>query len=190
MKLKQPIYSLLGYLALVSVWRFKWDWGLLGFWIGGLLGYGVEVVDRLVYIYWTRPDDQLSWYGRHLMKERKWRELGKVLKSRGEEQRFLVSRSVLFMATWIVLALYLVTSSGSMLAVGAVMGCGWRLITVVLMHSKDKEELKSVLFWQIKRKVTDRELKIVLLGFSLVFTGLTWLLRLLMWVECLFTLMA
>jgi hypothetical protein len=56
-----------------------------------------------------------------------------------------------------------------MLATGIVLGIGLRLAFETTADWQDKERLKERLFWQIKRPVSDRELKVVVGMFMVIF---------------------
>jgi len=158
------------FLALTLLrWNKGWEWSLIWLWVGAVVGAGLELVDRLIYVYLTRPQDQLSQYVKHLVSNHKYQEVLRVLVIRGGEQGHLVSKSVLFVFGWIALAVYVITSTGSLLAVGIVLGAGLRLVYEVAADWPQKEKLKGWLFWQIKRPVSDRELKMVVGIFLVVF---------------------
>lgn len=126
----------------------KWRLGIeLIYWlVGGGLGVAYESIDRTISLYLFRDTTSHR----------------------------LASRSGLFMLGWMPVAIYVVTSTGSLLAIAMVMSIGLRIITEVMAERRNFKALKARLFWQIKRPVSDWEVKIVLGVFALVFGGLTW----------------
>ena len=66
------------------------------------------------------------------------------------------------MAVWVAMAVYVITSSGSLLASGLVLGAGLRSVWQIVTQWRDKEGLKQQLFWQIKRPLSDREVNVIL----------------------------
>jgi hypothetical protein len=92
-----------------------------------------------------------------------------LLKDRKDEQRQLAVKSVLFIAVWIPLALFVATSSDSILAKGFSMGVGLHLLIDIWLDWGDKNKLKAWLFWPIKRELTDQELIVVVSGFGMMF---------------------
>ena len=80
---------------------------------------------------------------------------------------------MLFLFGWIAVAGYVVTSTGAKLAVGLVLGVGLRLILEIISDWKEEEKLKAWLFWQIKRPISRRELRVVVGIFAVMFLGLT-----------------
>jgi hypothetical protein len=129
--------------------------------IGGIMGMGLVWADRLFYVYFTRPHEQLSVHIQHLVKGRRYREALLVLKMRGHEQQHLTVRSVLFMGVWIPVALFILTSTASFLARGFVMGIGLHLLYDIYIDWGNRQRLRDWLFWPVRRDVADSELKVV-----------------------------
>ncbi len=130
-------------------------------------------VDRLVYVYVTRPHEQLSEYVQHLIREKQFRAAVKALYERRAEQVHLSTRTVFFIVAWIPIGLYVITSTGSMLAAGLVMGVGLHLLFDMAEDWGNLERLKSWLFWQIKRPITDREAQTVIGVYVVAFVVLS-----------------
>jgi hypothetical protein len=163
------------YFLMISLWRYHWGFNLPWLWLGGILGLELEWIDRWIYIYWTRPEDQLSIYFKHLIKQKQYKIAIKTVISRGNEQCHLVSKSVIFLLIWVVIAVYVATSTGSILATGLVLGSGLKLGMNIIADWRQPEKLKKWLFWQIKREVSSQELRLVVGFYGLMF-GLVTLL--------------
>jgi len=84
-----------------------------------------------------------------------------LLRLRRGEQKQLIVKSILFAAVWIPLALFVVTSTASVLAQGFVMGAGLHLLYDIGADWKEKDLLRAWLFWPIRRRVSDGELQLV-----------------------------
>src|SRR3989344_5924665 len=116
------------YLLMVMVLRWEWSWGWVGLWIGGGVGFCLTYIDRLIYVYWLHPEEDLSRLVRDLVKQRKWKLALKEAHQRRNEQAKLTTRSAIFVMAWMPLALFAVTSTGSLFAEGLVMGLGLHML--------------------------------------------------------------
>lgn len=176
--LKDPqVLILLAYLMAVAVLRWQFDWGVLFWIVGGVFGWVMVVLDRVVWVYWTRPQTQLSVQVRYLVSSRKFKEAWQTLWQRKSEQTELTFRSVLFQAAWVVLAFFTITSTPSMFGKGLVMGLGGHLLYDEWKdYLVSPQKVASWLFWQIKRSVSLEELKIYLVAMTGLFVFLTWIL--------------
>ncbi|MEK7514011.1 MAG: hypothetical protein AAB580_03925 [Patescibacteria group bacterium] len=150
---------------------------ILGGIIGGIVGWWVSWADRIAYVYILHPEAQVSQYVKFQIGQKQWRKAWEVIKTRGGEMTKLTTRSVLFQLAWVVLGFFAVTSVGSwfgkilVMAVGArILGEEWR------EYLKDRQLLKQRLFWQIKREISEAELKGYLIIMTVIFA---WLLRML-----------
>jgi uncharacterized membrane protein len=164
---------LLFYLVVTSIGHWQLGLDLIWWWLGGFLGAGVLWADRLGYVYWVRPHEQLSVQVKHLIENRRFQEAVRLLMARAEEQQQLVSLSLLFMTVWVMLAVYVVTSVGSFVATGMVMTTGLRWVIMIGERWGQPKILKQKLFWQIKRQVTDGEMRAVAALYLFVFIWLS-----------------
>jgi len=154
-----------GVMALGLLLRSNWRWqalmGMVLFLLGGVLGMVFGLADRLIFVYFSRPEDDLSVKVRGLIKQKRYQEGLNLLLERKHEQVQLAMNNVLFLGAWVVLALFLMTSSLSLLAQGLILGVGLNLVLGIKEDWSDKEYLMGKLFWPIKRKVSEDELKVV-----------------------------
>ena len=111
-----------------------------------------------------------------LIKNGSYKDALMLLFERREEQLYLVVRSIFFLAAWVPMTLFVITSTGSMLGTGLVMGIGLHLLYDSFVDFKNMERLKWWLFWSVKRKVSDNEAKAVVWIFAGVFGLLSLLL--------------
>jgi len=136
-------------------------WGSATWWllVGGLIGMGMPVVDRLVYVYVSAPNEQLSVQVKALLARGKIREGWGVLMDRRLEQVKLSMNNVLFMAMWAVLAFYVLSSSRQPMPVGLVLGIGLDLVFDLYKDWGKRDYLVQRVFWPIKRPVGWAEAK-------------------------------
>jgi hypothetical protein len=165
------------YLVVITLLRWSWNIELAVMWLAGVVGYGLVAVDRLVYVYWLHPEEQLSQQVRSLVAEKRYREMVELIYQRRKEQTKLSFRSLLFLVVWVPLAFFALTSTGSLFASGLVMGIGLHLVQGMWREQRSNPVgLNRKLFWQVKREVSGKEQELVVYGFSLVFGLLTLML--------------
>ncbi len=152
-------YALLIFVIKSGWWNMQWaslfNW--IGWVVGVVIGVLVLFVDRIVYTYsypGTQISQQFAWY----IKEKKYMSALELLDVRRLEQERLTFRSSLFMAIWVPLSFFALTSTTGLFGKGVVMGLmlhilydAWRL------QKSDPKRLHVRLFWLIKREVTDEE---------------------------------
>lgn len=148
-----------------EVWQVETLWLLTG----GLLGMVMPVVDRLVYVYYVQPQEQLSVHVKALVARRRLVEALRLLSDRRLEQVKLAMNNVLFVVGWVGLAVFMVTSSGSELARGVMLGVGLDLVYDMVTDLKQKDYLVSRLFWPVKRRLGWVEARNVMWGVGVVF---------------------
>lgn len=139
--------------------------GTVFYLVGGLVGLLMGVFDRLVYVYYSRPEESLSESVRKLMKEKKYLTGVSLMYDRGSEQLRLAMNNVIFFGVWLILALFIVSSSSSTFAKGMVMGVGLVLIVDIVKDWKHPDRLIARLFWPIGRRVAVDELKVMVAVF-------------------------
>lgn len=143
---------------------------------GGAVGWLIPWFDRIAYIYILHPEAQISQYVKFQIENKQWRRAWESLQLRGKEFDQLTTRGILFQLAWIVLAFFAVTSSAGWFGKTLVLALGGRLVYEQWRdYLSDRAGLKQKLLWQVRVDWGERELKLYLVGFTLVFA---WLLRL------------
>jgi len=151
------------------VWLPIFSWLL-----GGFIGFWFLYLDRLIDIYFTHPETQLSHYIRHYLSQGRYQWAWKTLQQRRKEQQRLTFHSALFQVVWVILALFTLSSTSSLLGKGLVMGLGLHLLLNQWQdYLIDPQYLRGWLFWQIKREISLKEQKIYLLLMLFLFLVLT-----------------
>jgi hypothetical protein len=157
------------YFSGISVFVWPNYRAILLWFVGGLLSFLFGYVDRMLYVYVTRPEESLSLAVQHLIKARHYQAALRLLRHRGYEQRRLMGKSVVFMAAFIPFGFYVLTSTGSLLAIGLLLGIGLHLLIDIGRLRTNREALVQQLFWPIKRTISEIELKSVVGIYILVF---------------------
>jgi hypothetical protein len=164
-------------LVLLGWWRFD-GWERVWWSLGVLLSVGVLLLDQLLYAYWLRPHEQLSEYVRHLVRDGRYLDSVKVLWARRGEQERLITQSVLFLAAWPFLTLYVMTSTASGLVLGMLFGLGMVISLRMIRMRHDTVGFARTWLWQIKRDKSSKEVWVIFMGWLSVVLVLTslWLL--------------
>lgn len=82
--------------------------------------------------------------------------------------KHLITRSVLFALTLMVLLIFVITSSGSVLGVGMVLGVALKLSLEQQQLRQNPEAFHQTFLFQLKRRMTDLEIKRMLVIFNAV----------------------
>jgi len=134
--------ELLGYVQLV-----------LGVFTGSL----VLFLDRVVYVF-SYPEEQLSQHFKYLWKGKKRGEALSLIYTRRSEQQRLTFRSALFMAMWVPVAFFALTSTAGLFGKGVVMGLMFHILyDAWRLQNMDPTRLNTRLFWQVRRGVSREE---------------------------------
>ena len=139
------------------------------------MGLYIGVLDRLVYAYVSQPTDQFSMQLKNLVSQHRYLELVRVSHEDKSTFRKLSTNSVLFLGVWVVLALFVLTSSISFFGQGLIMGIGLVLARDVLVDLSRLDILQQRLFWPIARDLSEHETKIVAYMFLGAFVLLSFL---------------
>lgn len=121
-------------LSLVRVLTGGWSIGidLLWWWLGGIIGYGLALSEDYIYVY-----------------------------KEGKRGSLRVIKSILFLLVWVFLGFWTVTSVPSMFGRGIVFGIGAFLSLEFFYDFFHRKENLHLWFYQIKRKLDEKEIRIV-----------------------------
>jgi hypothetical protein len=171
------------YLAAVTILRWELPnsisafFNLVGLWMGGIIGMALLDLDRLIHIYFERPQEQLSQQIKQHIRQRQWEDAIETLLLRRNEQYHLAFRNAIFAIAFLPVMFFAFTSTAGLFGKGLAAGVmlhflydAWR------DYRKDPEYLKSWLFWMVARTIPMREMKIFLWGLTGVFGLLNWYL--------------
>lgn len=133
--------------------------------IGGTIGWWLlPIFDKIAYIYILHPEAQISQYLKYEIGKRQLKTAWQTMKLRKTEFDKLTTRGILFQAVWLVLVIFVLTSTASLLGKALVIGLGLRILfEEVKEYLKDKNLLKQHLFWQVKREISEKELRAYLI---------------------------
>jgi len=164
----------LAWLGIVSLWRWRWNLELVWLWLGGLVGTMILDLDQIFYALLIYPEEK----AKEPWRQRKIRPLLEYLAETYSQRVRLTFHNALFQVGFLVFSFWVLTSTGGLFGKGFVMVANLHLLKdeFHLLLENKKEELRSRLFWPVKRGVSFEEQKIFVVLMGLVFLGLNLLL--------------
>lgn len=153
------------YFLLLALLRFGYNFN--GDWIslilGGLAGTAVLEADHFLYTLYTKPDEAISAEAREFLDNKRYGYFFNSVMAHREERIELSLHSALFAGVIILLTIFTITSTGSFLGAGLVLGLYLRyLLDAYEVYRKDPARLNRILFWQLKGIISEQQLKIFL----------------------------
>lgn len=163
------------YFLVVSLFNFRIGLNLVLLWLGAFLGTFLLDLDHLVLC--LDPENKTWWAEkfRHLWRGKRYKEAVFYLVETHLEHRTLTFHSVLFQPILLVLAFFVLTSTGSLFGLGLVMSMNLHLLKDEWQCFFEEGRI-DWLFWQIKREIDKKGQKIYLLTVTCFFGLLTLLL--------------
>ena len=107
--------------VLISLYK---DWlrvQFLPFWFGGILGTLLPDIDHFIYVYVVKPTEATSQKVAGLVSERKVLQSWDVLAKTRAERKELIFHTAHFQLVFLVFAIFIITSSPSLLGMGLVL---------------------------------------------------------------------
>jgi len=167
------------YFFTVSVFRLKLDINLVLIWLGGLLGAYFLDIDHLIYWFVTHPEREDSKQAKILFEENNWGGLYRLLTVSHSSHTRLVFHTVLSQIVLLILAFYILSSGGSLFASAFIMSINLHLLKDEWWQYLQgaRASLADWLFWQVRGIATEKYLAFYLAAVTIIFGGLTALLR-------------
>lgn len=137
------------YFFLVSLFNFNLGWSLLLFWLGALLGTFLLDVDHL--LLGLNPETQAEWARefRELWRQKKYWAAVLVTAETHFEHRRLVFHSALVQPILLILAFFVLSSTGSLFGAGLIMSLNLHLLKDLWACYLTDKRL-DWFFWQFK----------------------------------------
>lgn len=157
--------SLIVLAGLVTLIRFGIDWQVvwwliqlsLGILIAGFLPH----IDRLLFAFWTRPEDPFSQQVKALWSQKRYRDIFSVLVADLTQFHRLVTNSLFFLIAWVVIGVMIITASVDAFALGYIFGMGLMILTWMNNLRPNWDGLAEQLYWPIARKPDLVEIKLI-----------------------------
>jgi hypothetical protein len=114
------------------------------FWLGGILGIILPDIDHLIYVYFVKPQDLTSQRVGYLVNKKEIGRSVELLYETRNERKDLIFHSVFFQVIFLILAFWMMSSSGSFFGRGLVLSFALHLSVDQII---DLTELKSFDNW-------------------------------------------
>lgn len=170
------------YFFLVSVLRWELNWGLLTLWLGALFGAFFLDIDHLLYWFITHPEEESSREASGVIGgirgtgniRGKIVLIYQLLQRAHESHTRLIFHSAIGQVILFILAIYIITSGGSIFGSALIMAVNLHLLKDEWTDFVEKKDhLSDWLFWQIREPKLKEYLREYLIAASLVFLILT-----------------
>lgn len=135
---------LISFLVLVTVFKGWLSFSYWPFWLGGIIGMFFPYVDHFLYVFLLRPYELTSQRVNFLLKEKRYKEVLKLLIDTKFERVDLIIHSVYFQIIFTILTFWVLTSSGSLFGRGIVLSFYLHLL---VDQYKDYQNQGSVDRW-------------------------------------------
>ncbi len=144
------------------------------FLIGVWLGFAFILLDRFLHALYVEPDLEFSKKVQSALKHKQYKNLLTLMSKESlVEQTHLISRSTIFIISYMAISIYVITSTTNALGKGLVLGIGLHYCLDLLIYKDNVNEFVDQFLWQVKRKFNQAELKWLVGGFVFYFVMLT-----------------
>lgn len=108
------------FIILVTLFRKYFSLSYWPFWVGGIVGTIIPDIDHLIYVLFLNPQELTSQRVNFLAGRKEYGRVISLLYETRNERKNLVFHSFLFHIIFLVFALLIITSSGSLFVKGIV----------------------------------------------------------------------
>jgi hypothetical protein len=119
---------LVGYFALIIVFKKWFDLTYIQFLLGGVLGFLLPDIDNFIYVYFVNPGDSYSQEVRQSIGQKNYKKVFENLSNTRGKDVYLIFHTSLFQIIFLALTFLVVTSSGSILGRGIVLAFALHLL--------------------------------------------------------------
>lgn len=148
-EIRRNLVPVLVFLVLVSLVHWQLKFSLFFFWLGVFLGYCLFFADQLVYCYFQAPHELGSQRVKRFFSQKQYQEGFFGLFRNQEERGKLIFHSVFFQVILLVVSLFVLTSSASLLGKGLVLGLLFHSLFDQLESFRERGQINNW-FWQFK----------------------------------------
>ena len=143
------------------------------FTLGVYIGFGLLFLDRVLHVFFVAPETEFNRVVQSHWHERRYWQVFRTLLYSGEAQEQLVTRSMFFLIAYVATALFVITSTGSTLGIGIILGVGLHYCFDFVRYRKNLELLHRHFLWQLKRQLADQEVTSLFMVVCISFLLLT-----------------
>lgn len=132
------------------------------FWLGLIVGSFTLYFELFVSAYLVSPQASVTQKAKEILKQRKFKEVFEFALTHQQKQQQPILHSATFQIALAILAFYVITSTTSLFNSGLVLGMALHLIIDEIADRGNFQRLSQMLFWNIHRPFSEKELRIYL----------------------------
>jgi len=141
--------------------------------LGVFIGFQILFFDRVLHAFYLYPETEFNQLVRSLWANKDYVGVVKALVQAETLQEKLLTRSTLFLIVYLLMTVFVLTSTGSVIGIGLMLGMGLHYTYDFWRYSRFTEKFTKQYLWQIKRSFTDREIRGFVVGWTVFFVLLT-----------------
>ncbi|MFZ5932717.1 MAG: hypothetical protein ACOYT7_01410 [Patescibacteria group bacterium] len=135
------LFSLLVFVSILRGYLSFSSWAL---WLGGLIGTILPDIDHLLYVFFLKPQELTSQRVSYMIAKRNfWGSMNLLAETRAERTK-LIFHTATFQLIFVVLAFFVLTSSGSLLGRGMVLAF---FLHLIVDQAVDFTDMGSLANW-------------------------------------------
>jgi hypothetical protein len=121
--------------------------------IGVAIGFLIPIVDAMMHATYLHPEEEdgagvrEAWGRKHVV------DMLRSTESYLQNPARFIHRGVYFLFVFIILGLFVVTSTASPVGKGVIAGFGLHVLMIVWRHRRDSQALRDRLFWGLSKEV-------------------------------------
>lgn len=161
------LYSLFFIRSFPNWWSFAF------FIFGTYIGFQILFFDRLLHAFYLYPETEFNQLVRALWKNKDYLGVIKALAQAETLQEKLLTRSVLFLIVYVVMTVFVLTSTGSVVGTGLMLGMGLHYTYDFWRYSRSPEKFAKQYLWQVKKSFSDQEIRGFVIGWTVFFVIVT-----------------
>ena len=144
-KNKSALFILLSIILYFSVFflQFRFSLDYAAFIFGGIVGLSFFWWEVLFYLFTLPRLETESRQLKHLVQEKQFQSVLRFLQDQTNSQA-LISRSLLFLGIYFVMAFFVITSTGSPVGVGLILGLGLRYCLDIFLYRDHMNNLEKM----------------------------------------------
>lgn len=164
--------------SVMFLWSFPGLVEFVLFVIGVVMGVNILLLDRFLHAFYLYPEHDFNQLLQEEWRKKNWKGLLHVFRQAEPFQEQLMTRSMVFLLCYLFLAIFVLTSTGSVIGMGVILGMGLRYVVDFWRLSKAPEQFTKQFLWQVKRSVTPQEIRTMVVGSTVLFLVITLLVLL------------
>src|SRR5258708_1940835 len=131
---------------------------LFGEFVGGVyIGFGLLFLDRLLHVFYIEGETEFSMMLKDLWRKKDFKNVFRALFLAGTLQERLITRSIYFLIAYTATALFVITSTGSVIGTGIILGIGLHYCFDFYVYQRNLDLLHKHFLWQIKKQFEQQE---------------------------------